>query len=110
MKEEKDSLETFTGNNVLTWRVKNPHVTDLVEGDYFEIQRALKSDFSDAQTINVVSMERGLDKSNYKFVDEDRDSWTGNNSNIQYLGKSTLLGAQKKHSLRSALAWIHALL
>ncbi|MBR6167992.1 MAG: hypothetical protein IKQ50_06145 [Paludibacteraceae bacterium] len=85
VKEEKDSFETFTGNNVLTWRVKNPHVADLVEGDYFEIQRALKSDFSDAQTVDVVPMERGLDKSTYKFVDENRDSWTGNNSNVKYL-------------------------
>ncbi|MBO4454800.1 MAG: carboxypeptidase regulatory-like domain-containing protein, partial [Paludibacteraceae bacterium] len=85
VKEEKDSFETFTGNNVLTWSIKNPHVTDLVEGDYFEIQRALKSDFSDAQTVDVVSMERGLDKSTYEFVDKNRDSWTGNNNNVQYL-------------------------
>ena len=85
VKEEKDSFETFTGNNVLTWSIKNPHVTDLVEGDYFEIQRALKSDFSDAQTVDVVAMERGLDKSTYEFVDENRDSWTGNNNNVQYL-------------------------
>ena len=84
VKEEKDELETFTGNNVLTWSVKNPHLPDLVSGDFFEIQRALKSDFSDARTIDIVAMQRGLDKSTYTYVDKSRESWTGNNTNVQY--------------------------
>lgn len=82
--EEKDEFNTYTGNNVLMWNVKNPHVVDLVEGDFFEIQRALKSDFSDAQTIEVIPMERGVDKANYTYVDNNRASWTGNNTNVQY--------------------------
>ncbi len=94
--EEKDEYNTYTGKNRLTWSVKNPQVTDLVEGDYFEIQRAIKSDFSDAQTINVVPMERGIDKSNYVFVDESRESWTGHvateyetvDANVEYLAKN----------------------
>jgi len=84
VKEEKDELETFTGNNVLTWSVKNPHLPDLVSGDFFEIQRALKSDFSDAQTIDIVAMQRGEDKGTYTYVDKSRESWTGNNTNVQY--------------------------
>ena len=84
VKEEKDELETFTGNNVLTWSVKNPHLPDLVSGDFFEIQRALKSDFSDAQTIDIVAMQRGEDKGTYTYVDKSRESWTGNNTDIQY--------------------------
>jgi len=94
--EEKDSTDTYTGNNVLRWQVKNPNLPDLVEGDYFEIQRALSSDFSDAQTIDVVPMERGIDKSNYVFVDESRESWTGHvateyetvDANVEYLAKN----------------------
>ena len=91
VKEEKDSLDTYTGNNVLKWNVRNPHVTDLVEGDFFEIQRALQSDFSDARTINVVPMQR--DSAKYTFVDESRDSWTGHaaseyetvDANVEYV-------------------------
>ena len=94
--EEKDEYNTYTGKNRLTWSVKNPQVADLVEGDFFEIQRAIKSDFSDAQTINVVPMERGIDKSNYVFVDESRESWTGHvateyetvDANVEYLAKN----------------------
>ena len=56
--EDMDSMATYTGNNILRWDVKNPGLKDLVDGDYFEIQRALKSDFSDAKTIEVVPMVR----------------------------------------------------
>ena len=74
--EEKDVYETLTGKNKLTWTIKNPQVADLVEGDYFEIQRALKSDYSDAQTIDVIPMVR--DSAIYTYIDESRDSWSGN--------------------------------
>ena len=76
--EELDTTNTFTGNNVLTWEVKNPHLSDLVSGDFFEIQRALKSDFSDAKSLDVVAMRRGEDKGFYTYVDNSRDTWTGN--------------------------------
>ena len=91
--EEKDEYNTYTGKNRLTWSVKNPQVADLVEGDYFEIQRALKSDFSDAQTVDVVAMMR--DSAKYTFVDESRDSWSGHaaseyetvDANVEYVAK-----------------------
>ncbi len=76
--EEMDATGTYTGNNVLTWHVKNPHLGDLVEGDFFEIQRATKSDFSDAQQLDVVSMRRGEDEGEYSCPDDSREIWTGN--------------------------------
>ena len=99
--EERDKFDTYTGNNKLTWRLKNPQVTDLVEGDYFEVQRALKSDFSDAQTIDVVQMEIGEDKGGYVLVDNNRDMWTGhvnveNNvveANVEHVAKDYALYA-----------------
>ncbi|MBP5477193.1 MAG: hypothetical protein J6Y00_05855, partial [Paludibacteraceae bacterium] len=54
--EEKDATGTFTGNNMLEWHVKNPNLIDLVSGDYFEVQRAFKEDFSDAKQLAVIPM------------------------------------------------------
>ena len=74
--EEKDSTGTYTGNNVLQWEIKNPWLHDLVDNDYFEVQRAFKEDYSDAQQVDIVSMKRdsiGL----YTFLDDSRDTWTG---------------------------------
>ena len=76
--EETDSTGTFTGNNILRWTVKNPGLKDLVDGDFFEIQRALEEDFSDATTIEVVPMVRNATKSQYTYSDQSRATWTGN--------------------------------
>ena len=74
---EKDSTGTFTGNNILRWSIKNPLLKDILDGDYFELQRAMQSDFSDAQRISIVQMKR--DSSGvYTYTDSDRSSWTGN--------------------------------
>lgn len=73
---ETDNTDTYTGNHVLTWNIKNPQLADLLDGDMFEIQRALKSDFSDAQQVTVTNMTRN--KGTYKFVDNNRSTWTGN--------------------------------
>ena len=75
--EELDETGTYTGNNKLEWKVKNPMLKDLIEGDYFELQRATKSDYSDAQTLNVIQMVRKQDGS-YSYVDQSREIWTGN--------------------------------
>lgn len=77
VREETDSTGTFTGNNILTWYIKNPQVKDLMENDYFEIQRGLESDFSDAQRINIVQMKRDS-LGDYTYTDSDRSIWTGN--------------------------------
>lgn len=77
MEEEKDPTGTFTGNNIITWRTKNPWLKDIVDGDFFEVQRALQSDFSDAKQLMVVPMR--VDSSGeYSLVDDSRDTWTGN--------------------------------
>lgn len=77
VKEETDSTGTFTGNNVLTWKIKNPELKDMMDNDYFEVQRALESDFSDATRVDIVQMVRD-NTGQYTSVDGDRDTWTGN--------------------------------
>lgn len=67
--EEQDSMQSLTGNNVLKWEIKNPELKDLVDNDYFEIQRATQSDYSDAQTLNVIHMRRDED-GEYSYVDD----------------------------------------
>ena len=75
--EETDSTGTFTGNNVLEWRIKNPDKKDIVDGDHFELQRATKSDFSDAQTLEIIPLSRHTGGT-YRFSDQSREIWTGN--------------------------------
>ncbi|MBO4621239.1 MAG: carboxypeptidase regulatory-like domain-containing protein, partial [Paludibacteraceae bacterium] len=75
--EDLDSTGTFTGNNVLRWSIKNPTLTDIVEGDYFVVERATDSLYSDARQLTMVAM--GRDSTGvYQFVDASRDTWTGN--------------------------------
>ncbi len=81
--EETDSTGTYTGNNVLSWTIKNPGLKDLVDGDYFELQRASQSDFSDARTIEVVQMQRNNNKTTYTYEDKSRETWTGNATVIE---------------------------
>ena len=74
---EKDNTGTYTGNNILRWSIKNPALKDLMDNDYFEVQRALESDFSDATRVKIVQMVRdtiGI----YSIVDDNRSTWTGN--------------------------------
>ena len=77
---ETDQMGTYTGNHVLTWNIKNPQLSDLLDGDMFEVQRALKPDFSDAQQVTVTTMSRN--KGSYKFVDNNRSTWSGNVNTI----------------------------
>ena len=86
VREETDSTGTFTGNNILSWNIKNPKLQDLLENDYFEIHRSLESDFSDAERINVVQMLRdsiGM----YSLIDNNRSTWTGNAAIQEYESK-----------------------
>ncbi|MBQ2171419.1 MAG: hypothetical protein II448_06765, partial [Paludibacteraceae bacterium] len=102
VEEEKDSLDTYTGNNVLRWEVKNPDLVDLVENDYFEIQRALESDFSDAKTLDVKAMQRGQDKGTYTYVDNSREIWTGNAAAQSNKKMSYLFAYARDYILRDA--------
>ena len=102
VKEEKDSTDTYTGNNLLSWTVKNPDLVDLVENDYFEIQRALKSDFSDAKSLDVTPMQRGKDKGTYTFVDDSREIWTGNAAASQDNKQESYISATANYILHDA--------
>ncbi len=92
--EELDSTGTYTGNNVLRWTIKNPELQDLVPGDVFEIQRALKPDFSDALPLIVLPMNT---EANYSFTDESRTSWTGNADSLVVDTMSRKLSATRNN-------------
>ena len=72
---QQDDYGSYTGANIVTWHTKYPQAKDLVQGDYFEIQRAFKSDFSDAQTVQLMPMK--TTDSLYQFVDDNRTAWNG---------------------------------
>ena len=66
--EQRDAQNSMTGTTVVSWEVKTPKEQDLVEGDFFEIQRSLMPDFSDAQSIAVVPYSS--DTSTYHYADD----------------------------------------
>ena len=68
VKEGKDAQGSYTGAKTLSWTIRNPQAEDLMSTDYFEIQRAQKEDYSDAQTIQLLPMTP--DSSTYTYVDE----------------------------------------
>ena len=68
VKEGKDAQGSYTGAKTLSWTIRNPQAEDLISTDYFEIQRAQKEDYSDAQTIQLLPMTS--DSSTYTYVDE----------------------------------------
>lgn len=72
-KEEKDESGSLTGANTINWTVRHSSAQDLMESDYFEVQRAYKSDYSDAKTLEVVAMRRGTDE--YSYRDNSRSEW-----------------------------------
>lgn len=74
--EQKDSSGSLTGANIIRWAVRSPMAKDLVQDDYFEVQRAYKSDFSDAQSLSVVNMRRDT-MSEYTFIDNSRSAASG---------------------------------
>jgi len=72
---QQDEYGSYTGASVITWSTKYPAAKDLIQGDYFEIQRAFQSDFSDAQTVRLLPMK--TTDSLYQFVDDNRVAWNG---------------------------------
>ena len=75
--EEIDSTGTFTGTNILNWTIKNPKLKDLIDGDYFIIERALDSTFADAEQLAMEPMVRS-ENGVYSIPDESRSIWSGN--------------------------------
>ncbi len=75
--EQKDESGSLTGANIIRWSIRHPAEKDLVDGDYFEIQRAYESDYSDAQTLEVLAMRNGI--SEYSYTDDARVKWSERN-------------------------------
>lgn len=69
--EVKDAQENVTGDVQLTWNTMYPAAEDIISSDIFEIQRATKSDFSDAQSIGMDMLSTA--ESNYTFTDESEN-------------------------------------
>ena len=86
--EDRDETGTLTGNNIISWTIKNPDLKDIVDGDYFEVERALNPDFSDAKQLTIVAMHE--DQGAYSFTDESRDMWTGRNNDKINMNASSM--------------------
>lgn len=66
--EQLDEQNSMTGLNKLTWNIHNPEEEDLVTGDFFEVQRALEADFSDATSVALVPYM--VDTASYAYTDD----------------------------------------
>ena len=63
-----DEQQSVTGKVKLSWGIHFPGAEDLVNGDVFQVERALKEDFSDAQQISVKSFF--ADSATYTYEDD----------------------------------------
>ena len=66
----------------LTWKIYRPDEEELIAGDMFEIQRAYKADYSDAETIGLVPMaydslttDSITKKQTYTYLDTVPAAW-----------------------------------
>ena len=62
-----NAQQSITGDVQLQWQVRHPESQDIMESDMFEIQRAVKPDFSDAQSVGLLPWMR--DSAIYQFTD-----------------------------------------
>lgn len=76
---DDNEAEHHTSNVLLTWKVKKPKEKDLIDTDFFEIERATKPDFSDAESIALEMMETNPDDS--KIIDDEYTYRYVDNSN-----------------------------
>ncbi len=65
--KSNSSYSINTGYKLLSWEIENPQDTDAMPMDFFEIERAYKSDFSDAEQLLPTLYEYG--KAFYEYVD-----------------------------------------
>ena len=75
--EVVDEKECPTGDVEVKWSIHTPRAEDILSNDVFEVQRALKSDFSDAQSIQSVSFS------------PDSASYTVSDNVVQVLANDT---------------------
>ena len=66
--EVLDEQQSVTGKVMLSWGIRFPGAEDLMNGDVFQVERALMEDFSDAQQIAVPSFS--ADVASYTFEDD----------------------------------------
>ncbi len=76
-----DTTHTYCDNRykTLSWKLRHPGEQDIVQNDMFEIQRAYRSDFSDAQTIELLPIEwpdSAVSETTYTYIDSSRAAWT----------------------------------
>ncbi len=58
-----------TKQTQLTWKIHSPSATDVMPNDMFLLQRAYKSDFSDAESLTFLSTTFDSLHSTYTFID-----------------------------------------
>ncbi len=84
--EVTDQYNSVTGKVNVSWSVHTPAAEELVPNDVFEVQRATREDFSDAQTIAVIPYS--ADSTQYRLTDDPtsvlRDSVTVKNEPVHY--------------------------
>jgi len=66
--EVLDEQQSVTGKVKLSWGIRFPGAEDLMNGDVFQVERALMEDFSDAQQIAIPSFS--ADVASYTFEDD----------------------------------------
>ena len=66
----------------LTWKIYYPEEKELMENDMFEIQRAYKADYSDAETIGLIPMtydslttDTATNRQTYTYIDSVPGAW-----------------------------------
>ena len=70
----------------LEWKFLTPHEEDIIEGDMFEIQRAYDSDFTDAQTIDILPIDWDSEDSTqvvYQYIDSTQGAWANSNPDAE---------------------------
>ena len=85
--EELDDQESVTGDVTLSWDIQYPAAEDIISSDIFEIQRATKADFSDAQSIGMDILSET--DSHYEFTDESDNVRRVLNDDSTNIGKIT---------------------
>lgn len=66
--ENNAKIPMNSGYKLLKWSIRNPSAEDAASMDYYEIQRAYKSDFSDAEQIGTVLFSSHKN-GKYEYVD-----------------------------------------
>ena len=90
-----DAQNSVTGKVKLSWGIHFPGAEDLVDGDVFQVERALKADFSDAEQVSVQSFYK--DSATYTFEDDPTsvltDEKTSSAANGRYVSEKGVYAA-----------------